>query len=437
MKILDHLVNSCRHGRIKIHDFVRQRRSQMPNVALITFAVIGFSVQVTHVSNQYFKYVTTSDVTSFRPVMLQRHYTAICFKFSEILDKERLRNDLGIEFAVVTNLAEAVAMEDLLTVKQIFDYTPSESQVIKYCIYRTDDWSFGESNGTDCNQLFHINKFMTLENMCYKISKIMQHPIESSSISRSKYYTYKIYLIAFSDLFKSANLVLPITWMTGDLPHGSRDYAEPLPYLKERDSDRPVYNTIMISASDSIVHRLPPPYDTKCINKDDVTPGICRKECFIKEFAKMNIVPTAELIDRPIDMKPVTYVKMQDPRFLKHFYQIRDDCIRHCMFIPCNESFTKTNARVTLEGCATSDSCDSLIVYSLVNAEATMLTRAQPSMSFVDYFSFMTSSIGTWFGISFLSLNPGLLISFIKKKRRRRTATIRFLRDRTSMAHTR
>lgn len=35
-----------------------------------------------------------------------------------------------------------------------------------------------------------------------------------------------------------------------------------------------------------------------------------------------------------------------------------------------------------------------------------MVTQAVPVMTFIDYFSLMCACFGTWFGLSFLSLNP-------------------------------
>lgn len=41
----------------------------------------------------------------------------------------------------------------------------------------------------------------------------------------------------------------------------------------------------------------------------------------------------------------------------------------------------------------------------LTSSDSNITIIAQETMSFIEYFSFITGSFGTWFGFSFLSLN--------------------------------
>jgi hypothetical protein len=433
----------CKDFAVKKYHYVANlissNKRRIPGLLMLAVAIIGSSIQVITVSNQYFKYVTTTDVSFERPKVLVPHKIGICIKFSEILLEEKLRDETGIMFGDADVTEQRQADEDLLTVKQIFDYTPPEDRVIKECMYRLNNWSIRESNTTDCYPHFNVSKFMTNEMMCYKINHLMEKWISTSSVSKSKYYTFMIYKVVFSHLFRNSSLVFPIIWMTGDLPHASRAYAEPLPYFRRKGRDFPIYNTILISPADTTVTRLPAPYDTKCLNAKDEVPLLCHRDCMVENFAsRLNIVPTFELIDQPIDMKPLTYRLMNQPHFARLFSKLSLKCKKQCEFTPCVDSFTQTFARVSREYCDDLETCESLVIYSIINTQASIQTKAQPSMSFVDYFSFVTGSFGTWFGLSFLSLNPKLLLSFLNKRKRRRTATIRVLHQQNmSIAHTR
>ena len=76
------------------------------------------------------------------------------------------------------------------------------------------------------------------------------------------------------------------------------------------------------------------------------------------------------------------------------------DCKRRCVFFPCSIDFTRTALIVKTRGNKYS------VALMTPNQPHTRLTSL-PSMSFIDFFSLLSSCVGTWFGVSFLSL--GLL----------------------------
>ena len=149
---------------------------------LITVAsLIGFLCQVIQVSIQYFAYKTTTQVKIKSPELITAHSVAICIRYGDILNKTRLKKDAGITFKPLRELSDGIRQENLLTVDQIFEYTPNEFDLIIACFSRPDNWRYTiNNNGTECYKWFNVTRFFTLEFMCYNIEESRENQARNS-----------------------------------------------------------------------------------------------------------------------------------------------------------------------------------------------------------------------------------------------------------------
>lgn len=399
--------------------------------SMILISIIGCVTQVIQQSEQYFRYSTTTDVIFEHPRYLELHKIGLCIRFSDILDTEKLLNETGIRFDPIETLEDAMERSDLLTIKQIFEYTPNEHSFMRDCMFRREEWSFQQGNYSTCYKEFIISKFMTLEFMCYKIQRILDpnFTMTTLAVTRSLFHTNYVFMIGVSSLFQKANLVIPMMWREGDLPHLARDHTEHLPYLKSI-SLQTLYNTLLITPTDTEIKRLKRPYDTQCTDGTLSSMFTCETDCLQEGLLEFNLAPSFQLLSQPLDLKPVSYHLMQNKTFADSLDSLYKVCNKRCLFIPCHEFITQTSVRLSLEICPHFNAgvCKGLNIYSIISKDALTKTEAKPSMSFVDYFSFITSCFGTWFGVSFISFDPKILMHEYKRfrrRRRRQTATIR------------
>ena len=218
------------------------------------------------------------------------------------------------------------------------------------------------------------------------------------------------------------------------MPHKSRDYTSQLPQLrppelsedleksdqaKETNDQQQTFNYFEILSSDIFFELLEPPYDTLCKNRDPELMYTCTSECMIKQFLMINRVPGFHLLTHRFDKKVFSVKDLDHKERLTHAVKSFSICHRRCRFTPCKFDYSKTAAR------AMKDTSQDLRFSLLTSTDSTITITAQVTMSFIEYFSFVCGCFGTWFGFSFLSLNPAKIMG--RRKRFRHTEAIRHI----------
>lgn len=127
----------------------------------------------------------------------------------------------------------------------------------------------------------------------------------------------------------------------------------------------------------------------------------CKRNCTVAKYLEsVDRVPGYELLETPFKKLSLLHGERTNVTLGKIVGKIWKDCRAKCYFNPCRENFTQTSTDVTM------GTDMSISVKLLINQQADTSTSAQPTMTFVDYFTFVTSCFGTWFGLSFLSIDP-------------------------------
>ena len=253
-----------------------EQRKRMQRTLILMLSLTGFFAQVTWMSILYFSYTTTTQVLLVIQEKISPHSIALCVRFGDILDRERLLTETGIELGNMSDLDEELAEEMKLTVKQIFDYTQIPSDVIKGCFYRPDNMNIKTGNRNDCEPMFNISRYFSQEFMCYQIKRLMTANLLTESVTQSHFKAFTIYELQLTEAFGNVGLVMPISFV-GELPGRSRRFAE-VAITKKQSSNRSDYNWFQISPSDHRSFRLEAPYDTMCVNRPPAQYITCGKE---------------------------------------------------------------------------------------------------------------------------------------------------------------
>lgn len=372
--------------------------------ALIFFAVIGFSVQVIQVSILYFEYETTTQVKMRLHDFLIQHNIQICIRYGDILDRDRLLNETGKNVVQILDLDEAIDEESTLTLKQMFDYTPSAAEVISACFYRSSDMTFGIQREHNCSSLFKVTKAFTLEFMCYKFDPISQFRLPMSAAVQSRYKQYTIFDITLNQQMQTANYIVPVAFI-GSYPYESRRFSESALIHSNLGHGHGDYNWINVFSNDFIINQLEAPYDTRCISREYDEYFVCHRDCLVSGFRRrFHKLPFTEFLEEGgrfnQNHKFLSTAELNDPVTGKRVREMYIGCKKRCYFNPCYMIYTKTTFRTLLF------KEFPLAFSAMTPTEADIVTQAQVTMTFVEYFSFITGCFGTWFGLSFMSLDP-------------------------------
>lgn len=387
------------------------RKKQIQRI-IISISVIGFMVQFLQVSLLYFEYKTRTLVELTSPVIIKPHHLAVCVRFYEILDQERLQKETGIDMKRTQTRDDALRKEDRLTVAQIFEYTPQAEEFISECFIRPDNWQIRESSGKDCYNFFMVRRFFYLNYMCYSVKETLNRSLTLQAVTQTPLMQQRILGVTLGPKFRAANVVMPMAFRK-DTPYDSRDYSPLLPDLKLRNSSEFKHNVIDVFASDTTFHGLEPPYDTACV--DNINPPVCMKACMIHNFAAFDRLPHIEMLYKRWDKRALSIRDINNVTMLSMATVAFNECKPKCMLTECESSHSRTAARLEL------DEGPDVKVLLLTSTDSDITITAQPTMTFIEYFSFVAGCFGTWFGLSFLSLNPlNFLLKRMKKKHEER-----------------
>lgn len=412
-------------------EFKSSLRRNVFRKLIIISSLIGFLTQVTQMSTLYFKYATTTQVTFTMRTQIQPHSLVLCVRYNDILDRERLFKETGIEVNDVTDIVDAMSQQSKLTVRQMFEYTPSGDDAIHGCFYRPSDWTMVTSDREVCNRLFKVTRYVTQEFMCYAVYPVNVKVIGTDAVTMSHFKQFVTYDILMSPVFDQADHVVPIAFFK-EYPYISRSYSEVVILRKESKTlSGNDYNLINIFPNEFVIRQLEKPYDTGCIPKDQDEYWICRRDCLMGEFVdKLDRLPLTEIMPESdmasYDMRLVSTTDFENQTFADGVTDTYRKCNHLCAYNPCEMTYTKTSFRpLTFQNF-------SLMLSSMTPTEADVSTESQARMTFVEFFSFICGCFGTWFGLSFASLFRSSR-RFVKKKREKNSSVMdEFYRDKAN-----
>lgn len=385
-------------------------RSRWIKHVLLLIALAGFTWQVTVVSIEYFGYKTTTIVSFGLRSRVGVQISAICVRYRDVIDTERIKKETGIKFAArKSSVWHEEQRVERLTIEQIFEYTPDADGVISNCV--TTD-SYGNlKRSKECRVYFEAIKYFKQEHICYQFHRKQKDDYPIESVTHSMRESFLIYEITFNDKFKELTMMEAMMFSKG-YPYLTRDYAvrHRVSFSnKTRPSD---FNYLFMSLSDVVVSRLEKPYDTACLQIGPNVGFDCLVKCKVHLYGNMDRVPASEILTKPHKLRPFSEADkknstmLERKRFIDHF--CRKECNIQAVWCHLHMSITTAVPTVTI---------DSAFGFSANTAkQPDLYSRSRPVMTFIAYFSLITSCLGTWFGVSALSLNPQVLRKYWTRK---------------------
>lgn len=402
----------------------------------IVISVCALLYQITLVNQIYFGFSVVTGVKVYIPPVNRPMAITVCVRATEVLDFERLNADTGRNFAFTQDEDTNLMMADSMTAAEILKYTPSEKDALEKIIYRKNySYKLQEVNSSNIIETFNIEKFSYLDYVCYMISKIDEgdQKLSFSSLAVTPVFSGLIYEMRFDkELFHRVDFIKVVIGEPGITPY------RPLmvtPQLRRfyNSTQEPIpdvghYNLFTLYQSLLVVHMLPPPYQTKCFNytaDNAVSRTHCAEECIKDRIVdQTNQIPFTYIVtENSTDIfskELISYRSVTSNQSLTDFlYKTENYCFdQKCGLKGCQESTSSTKGRGRM------GVNDQFTVRQIIPLDPWITIFTTPYMSFVEYFTYVTSIVATYTGVTFLTLNPIQLFEVFRQKlytRRRRS----------------
>ena len=293
-------------------------------------------------------------------------------------------------------LEDGLHNEGLLTVSQVFDLTPAAEDILEKCGYRNSSFHIISGSAEECNAAFNISKFAYLEYMCYEIEAAKHWHIKTSYVTKATFFTGYLYSLSFKSEVTKSHLVY-VFLFKGAL---SSSQESVFPLKVKGGENKTTSNILYLSPHMQTSIFLEAPYNTRCIKKNEDEVPLCRRRCIIDAMKEINRVPAFEAINYPINRTFLPTKDITKERTRNFLLRSYDLCKQSCFFNPCKDTLTQTLVDGAL------DDNQQFAIGVMVPLQPDVITTYKPSMTFVEFFSFICGCFGTWFGLSFLSLFP-------------------------------
>lgn len=373
-----------------------------------------------YISETYFRFETTTNLRLDVPQLQPVPALSVCWRYADILDMARLRNVTPEVRPVVMTTVEAERdtsrrIQSLITIGQLFAYTPQQHELFAGCVVRLPgNYDVEWLNETDCRQVFNVVRFYVQENICYRLQ------LATISGNLSYEYSYTSSALAFPSMayefgfnisrFDAGPIVFPTIHTMDTMPTSSIYFSPQIRRFYVHNSivsTKISYATLTYSYIDNT--RLPPPYDTNCDRYDNYgnQQDYCLSQCLQNAtMAAFGLLPFTEIIEESAvsaanyDTKIINNLNWRNATFSAMLKSFEYDCGTRCYKPNCHERLFMTQLSTT--------SIYETSISFRVNLPQTpnYVIVYQPLMLFYEYATYVLSCFGIWFGISLYHLNP-------------------------------
>ena len=164
---------------------------------------------------------------------------------------------------------------------------------------------------------------------------------------------------------------------------------------------------------------LPSPYDTHCTKyfQWEELKKNCVNECLrTKSAKKFQKIPFTIIQDTPMNMKHISGEDLENETFALQLKKIEETCDWQCRWPACEVEYHTTRIQKEERG---RDSVFSIIVQA--PGAPSITVRSEARQAFREFAIYVTSTFGTWFGLSILNFNPKSIRLIWEKKGSKRT----------------
>lgn len=373
---------------------IAMNRKRVISVLLFSLCLIGCLYQVSDISSVYFLFQTKTSVEINIVTSLPMPILSTCWDLRNVMNFDVISHDFGFKIPKFDSLSDYYSILNNLTIKQIFNYTPSVDSTIDACIirypyeyaYRTPSY-----NSSECYDRFTIEKYMLRMDVCYMMTMKedrRSHILKQTMAPSTGGMMYRIYL---SSLFNSSY------WHNAIIHSKESSMLYDAAYSPKRYFDNGDQSTALdVTFYPIEKHYLPPPYTTKCkyINHTSGAEEILGRVRG-KIIADLGLVDTLAPVSIPYDLRMVTTDMLRNTTFqsiFRSYAEEAEDPPKICKF-KC--MVTRTNAY----------RADEPFISIFWPLDAMTHINHFPRYNTTDYIIYVSSSIGIWFGLSVFTLS--------------------------------
>ena len=382
---------------------------------------------VYHLSDQYFKYETTTDVQLFIPEFVKIPKVSLCFDMEQTVNLEKL-SDQENDFKDLTDydlIREALHNVSRFNSSRLFQISLTPQDIIKEIslTYLSGKGSTGfryyskhyyDISNKDLQNFTKIKRFWNDDN-CLSIEMKNNY---SSLNFKELWREYDGYFIGI-DIPKNEirNAYLFTTNKLDSISLGSHSYRT----LNLPDKENtPMEHFLTTTTFESYL--LEPPYKTNCFNYHGITRTQCLNDCVKNSsISRVNKVPHLcvlyphedyNLIDKDSFMKTNVTSKDIPQGSLELKRELFEFCNKVCSRIECWSSSLIPVVRSSnpIDGSNSS----SIQVYA--SHYPVTMASSQPATHVVTFLTNLFSTFGFWLGLSVLTSLSSLKPIFMKKR---------------------
>ena len=402
------------------------RLEKLWNFLFNFICIAGCAYQVGNVVMSYFQYRTLTRNRFYSPKNISFPHLHYCFRFLEDgLNWTAVTKKYGKLYSYQDDMLR-LNWIDILVIRDIFDMTPEPD--IDKCLYRdSTGHRITISPIKGCNY-FNISKYVNQQYICYHLKPVENSDIKFHDIYSSLLYDSMMYEISYSNIL-SKSTKIRVTLTHKGLPYISRFYAASF-YKKSNEGQ-----SLKMSCQMFKNYYLGYPYDDFICAKETDEFFLCMEECLaslsVKKYGR-KLYSSYHI--QPEDTKLISWTMLNNDTILSSIARFNDICSKSCPYFSCTYSYC-----VTAGHSDTSIDVDhvskgsSIRIHSPSNPD--MICAYFATLPFLDFFIYIFSTLGTWFGLVIIQCNPMKLFKvasdlYQKRQIRNMQARMNFMENR-------
>ena len=410
-KFCQFLIKTCKSKKLFICPF-------------LLLSLAGLVYHVVDISRLFFSYSAITEFEIKSPKSVAPPSLTICMYYPNFLNRTALINlmqakkRLDWKKILGSNLSKPLDLQDVqsfLTMKNIFALTPSPDVLLSRCYFRLPG-RFFRFKRLNCNEVFSIDKFFYLHNMCYRFAMIKEFIQYNSHDNKTSQYTfhelkhhalvvdlfYEVFL--YGRYFKHVTYIEASTFKRKSIPRVndafSVSFKRGMITVNNREISRDFYH---FSYSRIKNERLPPPYSSQCRDYSETSvhqsQKRCIDDCILKQVQlKLRRLPFTPVISNAsLNWLLITTDDLKSQYFAMKLNRIEQKCYEKCPFVDCRDVIYMTRLM-------RSEPSNTVRFRVETPHEPDIWVKLNPQMYFNDYLIYILNCLGIWLGLSIFDL---------------------------------
>ena len=398
------------------------KKNWLFEILLNSICLSGLLYQINKITDIYFQYKTRTATQVLITYSVSNPTLHSCVKARSLFDFKRWNRDSHIskKFKLTSeyqssssNISIERKFNSMLTLKEIFEYTPSTDEIIEYCrLRKPDEYAMKDYNTSECYEFFIVSKYFHREFMCYhfKLTKKILNgkKYEIDQVLFSQYAQSVMYRVALNKtLTKQANYLTAFA----QIENSNLLYSTGMSDSHFRTiNSKSRYNLVSVTYYIADTESQLPPYETNCRDYGSGnTYADIRYECLNQQMSKR---ASRILLSYPIHNgsipKKIFIPSNDDPLIQRASIQSAAECLKKIGPYRTTCDFRVAISKMTVKEVSWMDNLSFELTWP---KNVGFRIIHEPNTTFIDFFVYIFSSFGTWYGFSFFAFG-----SFIHDK---------------------